>query len=356
MVTKVSVLRTRPDTVLDDYAKLMDLSGYWRHISKSKETILKLNLSWSLFFPSCSTPPWQVEAVSRKLLNDNYKIFAAENRTVVTDVLKGARDNLWLDTLAKHNVKFVPLTEVDWEVYKPKAEMLALEEIFPDGLRVPKLFHKKNVVHLPTMKTHGHTTITGAVKNAFGGLITERRHHSHKRIHEVIIDLLQIQKEIHTGIYAVMDGTVCGDGLGPRTMVPKNKNFILASGDQIAIDAVAAKMMGFDPMSIDFIRLGHERGLGVGDIDQIDIVGEDTSDVNFGFSTGKSPVIFFDQLLRKGRFSFVEPLLFHTGLFNLCIMGSAVYHDRIWYPFVGRTRVKNFLDTDWGRLFMSYKK
>jgi hypothetical protein len=198
--------------------------------------------------------------------------------------------------------------------------------------------------------------MTGAVKNAFGGLITERRHHCHRIIHEILIDLLQIQKEIHPGIFAVMDGTVCGDGPGPRTMIPRIEDYILASGDQIAIDAVAAKMMGFDPMSIEFIRLGHDMGLGNGDISQIDIIGEDISKINLGFHTGRSPVIFFDQLLRKGRFSFIEPLLFHTGLFSLCIMASALYHDYFWYPLIGRKRVNDFLDTEWGRLFLSYRK
>ena len=56
--------------------------------------------------------------------------------------------------------------------------------------------------------------MTGAMKNAFGGLITEKRHHSHKMIHEVLVDLLQIQKEIHPHLFAVMDGAVAGNGKG----------------------------------------------------------------------------------------------------------------------------------------------
>ena len=56
-------------------------------------------------------------------------------------------------------------------------------------------------------------------------------------------------------------------------MKPKIKNVILASSDQVAIDAVAAHMMGFDPLKIPFIKIAHDKGLGVGDIDQIDIAG-----------------------------------------------------------------------------------
>ena len=78
-----------------------------------------------------------------------------------------------------------------------------------------------------------------------------------------------------------MDGTVCGNGPGPRTMIPVEKDLSLASGDSVAIDAVAAKMMGFDPMTLDFIRIGHESGLGRGRIEEIDVVGHDISHENW---------------------------------------------------------------------------
>jgi len=235
--------------------------------------------------------------------------------------------------------------------------MLALDRIFPEGHKIPKMFIGKNVVHLPTVKTHGHTMMTGAMKNAFGGLITEKRHHCHKAIHEVLVDLLQIQKEIHPGIFAVMDGTVAGDGAGPRTMMPVVKNVLLASSDQVAIDAVAAKMMGYDPMSIPFIKIAHDRGLGCGDVDQLDIKGISKAELNktnWHFATKKSPVIFWDQMFRKGALRFVEPLLFHTGLFKLCVLGSASYHDWIWYPTIGRARINKFLQTEWGKLWQKY--
>ena len=230
-----------------------------------------------------------------------------------------------------------------------------MDKIFPEGNKIPKLFLGKNVIHFPTIKTHGHTLMTGAMKNAFGGLITERRHHCHKMIHEVLVDLLQIQKEIHPGIFAVMDGTVCGDGAGPRTMIPKIKNYILASNDQVAIDAISAKMMGYDPLRIKFIKLAHDRGLGCGDPAQIDIVGEDITNVNFHFNTNKSPIVAGDQLFRKGALSFVEPLLFHTPLFKMCVFASEFYHDKLWYNTIGKKRINAFMKTEWGQLFQKYK-
>ncbi len=354
-MSKVVVLKTKPETILDDYSRLMELAEYQKYIKKSVETIIKLNLSWSRYFPACSTQPWQLEGILKKMTVDGYKnLHLMENKTVVTDVWEGAKGNKWLPIMQKYGSKYEPLTDVEWINYKPKTNLLALDKIFEDGHQIPKIFIGKNVLHPSTMKCHGHTVISGAMKNAFGGLITEKRHHCHKVIHEILVDLLAIQKEIHKGIFAVVDGTVCGNGNGPRTMEPVIKNYILASNDQVAIDAISAKMMGFDPMKIEFIKMAHDRGLGIGDLGQIEIIGEDITNVNFGFKTGRSPVIYFDQVFRQGVFSFLEPLLFHTGLFALCIFGSEFYHDRLWYPTLGKIKINKFKKTEWGRLFNKY--
>lgn len=356
-MSKVAVIKTSPQTVGPDYARLLQLGELEKALPKDRETILKLNLSWSLYFPACSTAPWQLHGVLDAMTKAGYKkIIPVENKTVVTNPLMGARLNKWFPILKEYGLAFTPLTKVKWVPFKPKAEMLALDKLYPEGIIIPEIFQGKNVVHLPTQKTHGHSVMTGAMKNAFGGLLTTRRHHSHKMIHEVLVDLLAIQKEIHPGIFAVMDGTVCGDGAGPRAMEPVIENYILASDDQVAIDAVSAKMMGYDPMSIPFIKIAHERGLGVGDFDQIDVVGEDVSKVNYHFTTKKSVVVSGDQLFRKGALSFLEPVIFHTPLFWFCIQASALYHDYVWYPTEGRKRIMEFQKTDWGKLFDAYPR
>ena len=300
--SKVAVLKANPGTILDDYKELMHLADYENFLPKENKMVIKLNLSWSLYYPACSTPPWQLEGALKTFKVDNYKdIIAVENQTVVTHPWKGAYYNKWLPILNRYGVEFQPLTDVEWVPYEPKTETLAMRDIFGEIL-IPKIFIGSNIVHLPTVKTHGHTTTTGAMKDAFGGLIPKYRHHAHKKIHEILVDLLAIQKEIHKGIFAVMDGCVCGNGAGPRTMEPFIGNVILASEDQVAIDAAAAKIMGFEPLDIDYIKMAHERGLGMGDVDQIEIAGMDRREfetLNFGFRVKKSPVIMWDQILRK---------------------------------------------------------
>ena len=265
--SKVAVVRTSPETVLDDVARAMRLADYDRTLAKTAATLLKINISWQHYYPACSTTPWQLDGVIRALKDDGYgELIPAHNGTVVVDPHEGAANNRHTEVEKRHGLESVYLDypPVEWVPYTPRARMLVLDGIFPEGIRIPEMFIGKNIVHLPTMKTHVFTTITGSMKNAFGGLLNRRRHWTHSVIHETLVDLLSIQKEIHPGIFTVTDGTFVGDGPGPRAMRWHVKNVLLAGADPVAVDAVQAKMMGFDPMSIGFIRLAHEMGWATG--------------------------------------------------------------------------------------------
>ena len=357
----MAVLKTTPSTVVEDYKRLMRLADYQRFLPPGNETALKINISWHYFYPACSTTPWQLDGVIATLLQDGYckeKIYGCHNRTVVVSARRGELANKHKQVVVgKYGLRNIHLYEPgeEWVRYTPKAKMRVLDRIYPDGIRIPKRLIGSNVIHLPTMKTHVFTEITGAMKNAFGGLLFEKRHWTHGVIHETLVDLLAIQKEIHPGLFAVMDGTFAGDGPGPRCMVPHVKNYILASGDMVAIDAVAAKMMGFDPLSIKFIRLAHEQGLGCGDVRDIEVTGEDISTVNFHFHVGNTLASHGQKMIYWGPLKPLEHLLLRTVIAPWSYVASILYHDVYWYNVVGRARVKKALATDWGKLFASYK-
>jgi len=357
--SKVAVLKTSPTTVIDDYMRLAKLAGLGQSLPADKTTILKDNISWHLPFPGANTVPWQLEGTVKALksagIND---LVAVHNDTVVTDPYVGGR---LLKLKPIYEKYAIPERynndpeDLKWVEYTPKARMLVLDRIFHNGIRIPEFMMGKNIVHLPTMKTHIYTTTTGAMKNAFGGLLNTRRHYTHSVIHKTLVDLLAIQKEIHAGIFAMMDCTTAGSGPGPRTMTPHVKNYILASSDQVAIDAVSAKMMGFDPMSIEFIRLGHEHGLGYGRLEEIEIVGEDISEVNFGFEVGDNMASMVGDVFWFSPLRILQKLLFHTPIVYIFVFGSAFYHDRLWYPIKGKRIFKDWLEkTEWGALFKKY--
>ncbi len=382
--SQIFVIKTTPSTVLDDYARLLHMTNYEQYYSKNSKIIIKLNLSWSKFFPSCSSPPWQLEGVLKALVDDGYdpkSLFTAENRTVVTNIAKGLKGNKWDPIIKKYGAWFVPLTRIKFVPYeslrpkflklKNKSLFVLDSKIFPSGFKIPQFYVGKPIIHTPTMKTHGHTGakggslketeaelknggVTCAMKNAFGGLLTKRRHYSHQYMSEVLVDLLIIQKQIHPQILAVVDGTVCGDGAGPRTMIPRIKNYLLAGYDQVAVDTVVAKMLGFEPLKLPAIKLAHDEGLGCGDFDQIEIIGEDVSNVNWKFSVKRSLVIWGDQMVRKGSLQFLNPLMRSELFMRLPILGSLVYHDVFWYNTIGKRRINKFNTTPWGKLFSQY--
>lgn len=353
---KVAVVKTSPDSVLDDIAAAMRMAGYERALPQGVPTLLKVNTSWQHYYPACSTSPWQLDGAIRALKADGYRdIIPAHNGTVVVDAKVGVVNNKHKPVEDMHGLDALHLEDAEWVDFRPEARMLALDGVYPDGFRIPKAFIGKNVLHLPTMKTHVFTTITGAMKNAFGGLLNHNRHWTHAAIHETLADLLQIQQQIHPGIFAVTDGTFAGDGPGPRAMRWHAKNVILASADQVAIDAVSAKMMGFDPMSIKFIWMAHELGLGCGDMRDIEVVGEDISGVNWRFSGGENTLFSRGQKsVYWGPFKPLETAIARSPLVNLAIAASNIYHNGYWLPLKGRKRVQEAMQTDWGKLFQSY--
>lgn len=364
----VAVLKTDPSTVIHDYHELLNLAGYQNTVDRSVDTALKVNISWHFFFPGSSTTPWQLDGVIRAMQNDGYNpslIHACHNRTVVIDAKLGERENKQLNVINHHGLRNVHLYEgEDWiDIREAVGDLtksfLCLNEVYPKGFLIPKRFIGENIIHLPTIKTHVFTTTTGAMKNAFGGLLNERRHWTHPVIHEALVDLLMIQKKIHRGVFAVMDGTFCGDGPGPRCMTPHVKDIILASSDQVAIDAVAAKLMGFDPLSIKFIRLAHDAGLGCGDPRAIKLVGDKTAAVQnwhfvgpfrrMTFASRMQHKIYWGPLRRPLEWSL------KTVLAPWAYLASVLYHDTFWYPLKGRPVMRQVLNSSWGRLFRAWE-
>jgi uncharacterized protein (DUF362 family) len=356
---KVAVVRVTPETILADIRRVMTLGGVADALDPSVTTILKNNISWHLMFPSANTTPWQLEGTVLALRQAGFKdLVCVENQTVVTNAEKGEMLNKQRPVCDYYGVpiryNFKP-SDMNWTLYEPKSP-LVLDHVFRKGAPIPDYFIGKNVVHLPTMKCHIYTNMTGAMKNAFGGLLDNKRHYCHSKIHETLVDLLAIQKEIHPGIFACVDGTTAGNGPGPRTMVPLTKSVYLASGDCVAIDAVAAKMMGFEPMDHAFIRLAHERGLGVGRVEEIDIVGDgDAAAENWHFRTGDNAASSVGKLFWFGPLRWLETLMFHTPVVYAFIWASAIYHDRFWYPLKGKKIVNEWLaSSPWGKLFADY--
>jgi uncharacterized protein (DUF362 family) len=355
---KVAVLKTSPETILEDYQRLMDLAGLKSALPTGIRTGLKINISWQTWYPACSSAPWQIEGVINALQNAGYSdLVGVHNDTVVVNTSDGERNNKHKYITDKYHIPCLYLYNQDfeWIEYHPKQPFLVLDKVYPDGVFIPKALVGMNIIHLPTVKTHVFTTITGAMKNAFGGLLHRNRHWTHAVIHDTLVDLLMIQQDIHPGIFAVMDGTFAGDGPGPRAMRWHEKDILLASADQVAIDAVSAKLQGFDPMNIRFLRKAHDLDLGVADPAQIEIIGYDIEQEEpWGFIQEDTFASRGQKLIYHGPLKPLEKPLLQSPLVPWSYFASNFYHNVYWYPFIGRKRVQDALNTKWGRLFAEY--
>jgi uncharacterized protein (DUF362 family) len=352
---QVAVLKTSPETVLDDYQRLLEMAGIEKALpEKEIQTGLKINISWQTWYPACSTAPWQLEGVIQTLKSLGYTdLVGVHNDTVVVDTQDGEINNKHKAVTDQHGIPCLYLynQEFEWIEFTPKNhEYLVLDKVYKDGVFIPKALLGMNIIQLPTVKTHVFTTITGAMKNAFGGLLHRERHWTHAVIHETVVDLLAIQQEIHPGVFAVMDGTFAGDGPGPRAMRWHEKDILMASADQVAIDAISAKLQGFNPMDLRFIRLAHE-----GDPDQIEIIGYDINQERFwNFKREDTFASKGQHMIYHGWLKPLEKILLQSPLVPWSYFASNFYHNVYWYPFVGRRRVEGALKTKWGQLFKKY--
>jgi uncharacterized protein (DUF362 family)/Pyruvate/2-oxoacid:ferredoxin oxidoreductase delta subunit len=131
------------------------------------------------------------------------------------------------------------------------------------------------VINVCKLKTHGLTLMTGAVKNMFGSIPGVRKGEFHKlapKVHsfsEVLVDVFQAAKPT----FSVMDAVIGMEGSGPSSGTPKKFGFLLASKDAVALDTVAAHIMGFNPHEIETSVLAARRGLGCNDFNDIEFFG-----------------------------------------------------------------------------------
>jgi uncharacterized protein DUF362 len=344
---KVALLRTTPATALQDYARLFELAGFQQSLDPSTITTLVLDLRRHFPFPAANTTLWQLEGVARALGAAGYHDRAClQPRTVIVSAFKGQDLNGYGPVLRASKVAALP-ADAPLVPFRPKRPLPALERVCAGDFGVPATLLGANVVYLPTLKTDRAATVGGAVCCAAGALLAAWPRAGHAQTHELLADLLAVQQDICAGMAAVMDGTTAGDGPGPYTLRPQIKNVILASADPVALDAAAARLMGFDPLhDVAHLRLAHERGLGVADPRAITLVGDaDLAHECWQFSAGGRP--------RLGLLGMLDRLLTSTPL----ALGAETYRDFYRWPLRERRVFESWLlHTSWGQLFGRYQR
>ena len=138
------------------------------------------------------------------------------------------------------------------------------------------IFDADVVINLPKLKTHSAQIFSGAVKNVFGCIPGLRKAKYHKMAPDPA-DFGQIICDIHMASkfrLHIMDGIIAMQGEGPTAGSVYHAEKILISEDPLALDAVAAKMVGMDVVDIPILETAQKRNLGEGDLKNIRLAGD----------------------------------------------------------------------------------
>ena len=153
----------------------------------------------------------------------------------------------------------------------------------PDALvlkhpSIPRTILEAEVlINVPVLKNHSLTLTTLGIKNLHGTISDADKlfGHDYTRIPQKLVDILHYNKPDLT----VIDGVRGQEGDHADMGKVVDMGIIISGADIVAVDAVAESAIGFDNLQIDTTRLAHEQGFGVGDINEIEVVGTPVADI-----------------------------------------------------------------------------
>lgn len=124
------------------------------------------------------------------------------------------------------------------------------------------------LVNMPVAKHHGGATLSLGMKNWMGS-VQDRGFWHRNDLHQCIADFSTFLKPT----LVLADATRIMTTNGPRGPGKiERPNQIVIGRDPVAVDAYCATLFGKKPFDIGYIRIAHEMGVGVGDLDQVNVV------------------------------------------------------------------------------------
>lgn len=264
------------ETVIDKINAAVELLGGWDKFVKPQDKVL---LKVNLIGPKTS----ETAAVTH-----------AEFVRAMVIILKGKNCNVWIGDSSGGAIAGVAPTAQSFKV--AGYERVAKEEgaeiknfdregvvcVEPESkceemMYIAKpMFDADVVINLPKLKTHSAQIFSGAVKNVFGCIPGLKKAKYHKMAPNPS-DFGQIICDIHKATQIqlhIMDGILAMEGEGPTAGSIYQANKILVSEDPLALDAVAAKMVGMDVEDVPILETAIKRNLGEGSLKNITLAGD----------------------------------------------------------------------------------
>ncbi len=252
----VKVYRTQ-DTSISEILKEAVASS---NLRGKKRIFIKPNLSHPEYLPGVVTSP--------ELTTELIGLLRDQNSEVIVGESNGFNYPCWTafdKTGMQKAVEKAGGTAINL------SEDKVVEVKFPDSntplkrLFLPKtIIDADAVVDLPLMKTHEFMAYSGAIKNLFGCIPSNKRIYLHPYLPEVFYRLYTLFKPSLT----IMDARTGIEGNGPTKGKPVTMNLMLTSTDALALDIVAAKIMKLNWKDTYLSYIARKTGLQEADIEE----------------------------------------------------------------------------------------
>jgi len=252
---------------IDQLLKLV--GGLDKYIQPGQKVLLKPNLL-SAKAPSraITTHPEIVAAVAREVRKLGADVIVGDSPGGAKRGLKRVWENTGMLAMAKReSIELISFEASGVEKFTINGR---------DYFLAKPAIEADLIISLAKLKTHVLTLMTGGIKNIFGLIPGFRKANYHKEFPkpndfaQVIVDILSLK----TPVLTIMDAILSMEGDGPSSGNPRWTNLLLASSDPVAIDTVAAEIIGLEPNRVPTTRIASESGLGIGRIEAIHVVGE----------------------------------------------------------------------------------
>jgi uncharacterized protein (DUF362 family) len=150
-------------------------------------------------------------------------------------------------------------------------------------VRFPQILHDNLItgrdrsfyLNLPILKAHCQAQMTAGIKNQMGLLYDwDKAKFHNNRLHQKLVDILKFIRPDFTVVDALK--VVARGPMPPAKFLPElfhEKDVFIGGEDVVAVDAVCAKLLGYQPDEVKHLSLAASQGLGVGNLNEIDIEG-----------------------------------------------------------------------------------
>lgn len=307
----VALVEARPETIIEDYGRVIELAGLSEMLAGSDVALVPQARPGG-WFPGAGSPPWQLDGVLSWLEKHegSRRDSPGVKTSVVLPVSLGggsvpADGWAWENVMARHGAEHASDHFRRSRSFRAEPELPDLEAALPGSLNLPSGLRDRAALLLPVPALEAVRPVSGAMALLSSLLAPDLRKPRGESADQIQADVIRFSRQALPGVAVVMDAVLWQVGRVPGARRPLARNILLAGRDPVAVDAVAARIAGRDPERDSWFRLCRDQELGSVREGDIQLTGRtDLLDIDFGVPDRFVPgaVLEWDRMPLSGFF------------------------------------------------------